>query len=67
VDKESVRLIYIKNPLVELTKRVHDFITPTGIELPEVQVPPGTHTIRLQLKDSAGRTSSTYFTFQVEQ
>jgi len=67
VDKESIRLIYIKTPLVELTNRVRDFITPTGIELHEAQVPPGSHTIRIQLKDTAGRTGSTYFTFEVTQ
>ena len=66
VDKESVRLIYIKNPLIELTPRVRPFITSTGIELVDANVPPGTHTIRVQLKDSAGRTSSKYVTFQVE-
>jgi hypothetical protein len=67
VDKESVRLIYIKNPLVELTNRIHDFITPTGIEVRDAQVPPGSHTIRIQLKDLAGRASSKYFTFEVGQ
>jgi hypothetical protein len=67
VDKDSVRLIYIKNPLVELTNRVHDFITPTGIEVRDAQVPPGSHTIRIQLKDLAGRPSSKYFTFEVGQ
>lgn len=67
VDKELVRMIYIKDPLVELTKRVQDFITPRGIEVKDAEVPPGRHMIRIQLNDTAGRTGSTYFTFQVTQ
>ena len=65
VDKETVRLIYIKTPLIELTDRVRDFITTKGIDLNNAEVPPGIHTIRIQLKDSAGRTGSTYLTFVI--
>src|SRR5689334_10685836 len=67
VDKDSVRIVYIKDPLVELTGRVRDFITPAGIEVKEAVVPPGRHTILIQLKDAAGRTGSTYLTFDVTQ
>jgi hypothetical protein len=67
VDKDSVRMVYIKEPLVELTGRVRDFITPAGIEVKDAEVPPGRHTILIQLKDAAGRTGSTYLTFDVTQ
>ena len=65
VDKNSVRLIYVKSPFVELTPRVQDFINADGIDLKQAEVPPGTHTIRIQLKDTDGRPSYTNFTFKV--
>jgi hypothetical protein len=67
VDTESVRIIYVKDPLIELTQRVHDFIAPAGIELAEAEVPSGIHTIHIQLKDTAGRVSALNFTFTVRQ
>ena len=67
VDIESVRLIYIKTPLIELTERVRPFITPTGIQLSSADVPPGDHLIRIQLKDAVGRTAAAYANFSVRQ
>jgi hypothetical protein len=67
IDTEAIRVIYMKTPPVELTGRVYDFITLKGIEIREAEVPPGTHTIRIQVRDRAGRTGSSVFTFRVER
>jgi hypothetical protein len=67
VDKDSARLIYEKDPLVELTPRVAPYVTSTGLMLQKAKVPPGTHIIRIQLKDSAGRIGATNFSFTVRR
>jgi hypothetical protein len=65
VDKDSVRLIYEKDPLVELTWRVSAYIEPTGINIENAKVPPGTHIILVRLKDSSGRVGETHFQFTI--
>jgi hypothetical protein len=66
IDKESVRLIYMKENPIELTKRVYDFITRTGIEVNEVKAPRGRHTIQIILRDTDRRTATPYYlTFEV--
>ena len=65
VDTDSVRMIYEKKPLVELTPRIASYVTAAGIRLDRARVPPGTHVIRLQLKDTANRLSVAAFKFSV--
>lgn len=66
IDLESVRVTYMRATNVELTSRVKPFISATGIEMPEAQVPPGNHTVRVEMKDSDGRAASTSFTLKVD-
>jgi outer membrane immunogenic protein len=53
------------NPAINLTPRVGHFITMDGVELHEADVPPGTHYLRVEVKDSAGRLGSTTFAVMV--
>ncbi len=40
IDKDAVKVTYMKNPLVDLTKRLGASVDETGINLPDASVPP---------------------------
>lgn len=65
IDVDSVLLTYVKKPAVDLTQRIRGFITATGIDVEDAEVPPGTHTLRIDVGDSSGHVSRTDFTFTV--
>jgi hypothetical protein len=65
VDADSLKLIYVKKSAVDLTERVKAFVKPAGIDLPEAAVPPGTHTLRAEIKDKEGRAGSLTFVVKV--
>lgn len=65
VDPASVKVIYLRNPAVDLTDRLKPSIQPTGIDVAAVAMPPGAHAIRIDLKDSDGRSGAANFTVKV--
>lgn len=65
VDADSLKLFYTKKQAIDLTDRVKQFVSPAGMEVPEASVPPGTHTLRAEIKDKDGRASSVTFTVKV--
>jgi len=65
IDAESVRVTYLRIPNVDLTLRLKPFVHPTGIDMPDAQLPAGDHTVRVDLKDSDGRAASTMFVLKV--
>jgi hypothetical protein len=65
IDAESVRITYLRNPNVDLTQRMRPFVLPTGIDMPDAQLPAGDHTIRVEVKDSEGRAASTMLVLKV--
>jgi hypothetical protein len=65
IDAESVKVTYLKSPNVDLTPRLKPFVQPTGIDMPEAQLPAGDHTVRVDLKDSDGHVASTMFVLKV--
>jgi hypothetical protein len=65
IEPHSVKMIYLKHPTINLTQRIGDFIKASGIEVNGAQVPPGTHYIRVDVKDDAGRLGSTTFVLSV--
>jgi hypothetical protein len=65
IDPESVVVSYKKTPMVNLTPRLAPYITADGIEVPDAQVPPGTHQFRIEVKDKDGRVAGTDFSVQV--
>jgi hypothetical protein len=67
VDVDSVLVTYMKEPTIDLTQRIKPFIGASGIDVNDAQVPPGTHTLRVDVTDSQGRTTSTDLTFRVSQ
>ena len=58
IDPASVRLIYLKEPNIDLTERIKSHLTSSGIDMADAEIPPGTHHLRISLKDSQGRTST---------
>ena len=65
IDPDGVKVIYLKQPNVDLTPRVKPFTQPTGIDMPDAQLPPGDHPVRIDVKDSEGRISTTSFVLKV--
>ena len=55
IDPKSLRLTYLKTPMVDLTARVRPGISETGIALDEVTLPPGLHRLLVHVADSEGR------------
>jgi hypothetical protein len=45
--------------------RVKDFAKPTGIDVPEADIPPSMHVIRADVKDKDGRSGSLIFKLNV--
>ena len=58
IDPESVKVIYLKSKSVDLTERIKKHMTADGIDMANAEVPPGTHHLRINLKDSQGRTTT---------
>lgn len=67
IDPDSVVVTYVKQPDVDITPRLKQFITAAGIDITQAQVPPGLHQFWIELKDTDGRVGSREFDFQVTQ
>lgn len=65
INPESVRVIYLRTPNVDLTPRIKPFIQPDGIDMPDAELPPGDYTVRVDVKDSEGRPGTISFTLKV--
>ena len=67
IDPNSVKVVYMKSPFVDLTPRLKSAITPTGINFSKAEVPPGSHTIRVTVKDLDGRETNQVMTIVVNK
>src|SRR5712671_7877783 len=56
IDLEALKVTYLKTPVVDLTARIKPFAQPNGIDMPDALLPPGDHLVRVDIKDSDGRT-----------
>jgi hypothetical protein len=56
IDVDSLRVTYIKLEPVDLTERVRASVGTDGIDFKNAEVPPGTHRIRVELRDTDGVT-----------
>lgn len=65
IDTESLKVTYLKDPAVDLTARVKPFVQPTGIDMPDAVLPPGDHTLRVDVKDSDGRVATSSIVLKV--
>lgn len=58
IEPGSLKVTYLKSPVVDITDRVKGFATADGIDMSKAEVPAGQHAIRFDIKDSEGRTGS---------
>jgi len=65
IDPTSLTVTYLRGSNVDLTPRVAPYVKASGIDIPDAEVPAGEHAIRVELKDSEGRTSQTNFILAV--
>ena len=65
IDIESVKVLYLRTPNVDLTARVRPFIQADGIDMPDAELPPGEYLVRVDVKDSDGRPGSASFTLRI--
>ena len=65
IDLGTLAVTYLRDPNIDLTQRIEAFVQPAGIDIPEAEVPPGEHAIRVELKDSEGRRATTNFVLAV--
>src|SRR3972149_2323479 len=65
IDLSTIKLEYLKFLTIDLTPRVKDYLTKDGVKVPNVNLPSGTHTIRLSVGDIAGAVTKQVFTFEV--
>ena len=66
IDVEAVQATYLRTPNVDLTPRIKPFVTLGGINVPAAELPPGEHILRVDIKDSDGRSGTATFVLKVE-
>lgn len=67
IDPNSVKVVYMKSPFVDLTPRLKGAISTNGIDFAKADVPAGTHTIRITVKDSEGRETNSVLNLVVNK
>ncbi|MDR3466543.1 MAG: hypothetical protein P4M07_11410 [Xanthobacteraceae bacterium] len=65
IDLNGLQVTYLKTPNVDLTPRVKPFAQPAGIDIPDAELPPGDHEMRVDVRDSDGRVSTASFVLKV--
>lgn len=65
INTDSVKVMYLRSPNVDLTPRVRPYIQPDGIDMPDAELPPGEYLVRVDVKDSDGRPASISFVLKV--
>jgi hypothetical protein len=65
VDPARVRVIYRRQPSLDITTRVKPFITERGIDVPAALAPPGRHVIEIEATDKEGRVGRSQMTLTV--
>lgn len=57
INLNTLRLMYLKTPLIDLTDRIKPYLQPSGIDMPKAELPPGEHAMRIELSDTEGRNT----------
>jgi hypothetical protein len=65
IDEDSIRVIYLKNPSVDLTPRLKKHLKSSGIEMEVAEAPPGEHHLKVEVKDSDGHLGTADVVFKV--
>jgi hypothetical protein len=65
IDIDSLRVVYLKTPEIDITPRVARFAKAIGVDIPDAEIPAGEHYIRVEVADFDGRTKSSIFVLKV--
>ncbi|WP_426412890.1 hypothetical protein [Bradyrhizobium ganzhouense] len=65
IDPESVKVMFLRTPNVDLTARVKPFVQADGINIQDAELPAGEYMVRVDIKDSDGRPGTNIFTLKV--
>lgn len=65
IDAGSVKVTYLRKPVVDLTPRLKSAISESGISLADTNIPAGAHDIKIDVTDAEGRTKSETVSFTV--
>jgi hypothetical protein len=65
INIDSLRVVYLKTPEVDITPRVARFAKTVGVDIPDAEMPAGEHYIRVEVADLDGRTRSSIFVLKV--
>jgi len=55
IDRDSITITYRKVPAIDITQRIGTFLRGDVIEIPDAELPEGTHPFRVDVRDSRGR------------
>ncbi len=67
IDPASIKATYLRKSPIDLSERLRKHAAPDGIDMRDAEAPPGTHVIRLEVKDNKGRTSTALIKLVVER
>lgn len=67
IDPDSVRVVYLRTPDVDITARIRPFAGAAGIDLPAAVIPFGEHQLRVDIKDTRGREASKVIVLKAER
>lgn len=65
IDLNSLKVIYLKSPTVDLLQRVKHGLSETGIDLKNAELPPGDHQLRVTVLDTEGREGTAVVSLKV--
>lgn len=65
VNPESVKVQLVKFISIDITDRVKPYLSETGINVKEANIPSGTHLVRITVSDGKGETNSREIELQV--
>jgi hypothetical protein len=54
IDIASLKVTYLKTPTIDLTDRIKEYVSASGIDMPDAELPPGTHRIKVEISDIDG-------------
>lgn len=57
INPSSAQIRVLRGGTVDVTQRFAPYIRPTGIEVPNAMVPPGSYVVEVAVSDSGGRQS----------
>ncbi|WP_156164700.1 hypothetical protein [Bradyrhizobium sp. LTSP885] len=67
VDLNTLSVTYLKKPTIDLSTRVAPFATAEGINMPDAEVPPGSHRLWVDIEDTNGEIGSVELTLQIAE